>query len=927
MTTLLFEYLFIPFGQSLLYDIVKQIYDQGISQNRLQKTLHNIVRKSVNKVLKGKTKGMINAIILDIYDECDPIKDIDICRIVSKEFEDWGEENLDPNRVAAAIYNNIASEIMITPDLAEILTAKKQLELVQKFDNLQKQLGSIHTGINTLVDLSTTNKQLLQTIVAKNLEVSESIEKMDENTKHISDAYKNYFLRPLFLEKRFSDRKSATLRDVYVQNKFQILDFQQQNKDIQYTDIIDFIEQYVQNNLLANNFGTTYSFDSKHVNILFIKGHPGSGKSSLFYYLAYLKSTNPSFLPNHKLYFAKFIEIFDAVNGKLSVSNPFDDFQNILGVNLHEVKNPILILDGLDEVCVAKNFDINEYCWNLIRAAGSYKTLKIIITTRLNYINITNANNKNVFNIQLCHLDVDDLELWIKKYFLIHNSLGDELKTARDNIKFIKESTDSHLLDILAVPLLFYMIVASKIDISKIGSIGELYDCVFEELKARNYNESDSDFKQKHGVNRTIPSNLARQIAIEISKIMYDSNTLLLKLNSGSVEKAINRAYSINYSINRQDKTQIEKLFPITFFYKESIDVVEFAHKSIMEFFAAEKLYQEILSSDGNFDEYLKNNLLEPVISTEVLNFLHYFFSSRDNSTILQKYADILDQLLQSIYRKSHYPSNGVTYSFESSKVVFKLYWYFIQTVFKIPSCNIDRFLCEDVVRRYILGNLSISDSGSIPILDNQNLNYDFSSLSFGGYHFVYCNLEYANFNNTSFQACNFSYSNLNNVKLEGSAFKSFTKFLSCSMDNAIISNLRLSSARSSRNDTQGESDKITLEFEAVSFSSASFSNLDLRKVNLVSIHSMINTQFSNVKMYLHQLTQICIFDVVLKDVEVYILESDLTKDELSQYREWKRRDRIKAEKKVIESVLQRMQKIKQLSPVISDIEINLSID
>ncbi len=928
IATLLFEYLFIPFGQSLLYDIVKQIFDQGNNQSRLQKTLRSIIRKSTNKVLKGKNEELINAIVSDIYDECSMTKEVDIYNITRKEFEDWGEENLDPKQVAAAIYNNIAAEIAVDTDLARVLTAQKQLELVQKYDNLKKQLCSIDAGIKTLVDLSTSNTELLQSIVAKNLEVSESIKKMDEKAKYISEAYKSFFWRPLFLENKSADGKTATLRDVYIQNKFHILDFQQQNKGVLYTDIANFIEQYVQNNLLTHNFGTTYSFDSKHVNVLFVKGHPGSGKSSLFYYLAYLKSSKPSFLPNHDLYFAKYIEIFDAVNGKISVDNPFDDFQKVLGINLRETKNTVLILDGLDEVCVARNFNIYDYCWNLIRSTSSYKNLKIIITTRLNYINITNANNKNVFNIELRPLDIEDLELWIEKYFLIHTSLKDELKVSHQNIKFIKDTSASHFLDILAIPLLFYMIVASKIDISKIGSIGELYDCVFEELRDRSYNESDFDFQQKHGINRIIPHDLARQIAIEISKVMYDSNTLLLKLNSGNVENAISKACSTSYAISSQDKKQIEKLFPITFFYKNSsIDVVEFAHKSIMEFFAAEKLYQEFVASDGNFDEYLKNNLLDPVISTEVLSFLHYFFSSRDSSAVSKKYANILDQLKQSIDNKTAYPIKGITYSFETSKVVFKLYWYFVRTIFKIP-CNITNiFLRENLIRRHILGNLSISDSKSVPILNNRNLIYDFSSLSFEGYHFAYCNLEYACFRNASFQACNFSYSNLNNIILEGSAFESFTKFLSCSMDNAKISDLRLSSTILGRNNTLGNSEKITVEFESVSFSSASFSNLDLRKFNFLSINSMTNTQFDNVKMYLHQLKQICIYDVIFNDVEVYVLDSDLTKEELSQYRELKKNDRLRAEKIVIDSVVGRLQKAKRRSLIISEIDIKVTID
>lgn len=841
---------------------------------------------------------------------------MDIFQIVRYYFNEWNEENLDPKIITAEIYNNLNVEIMSTPDLCVLISYNMQKRLIDEFNSLQKQLGDIRMDLSNIKWRTDSSYQLLQQIVNDNLCNTKNIKNMLHNNKFIPLTYQNYFIRPLFLEQNMNDKKIATLSDVYIENKFIILDFEQQNANKKYTGIIQFIEDFIKENLRSVNYGTTYSFGSKHIKVLFIKGHPGSGKSSLFYYLAYLKSHDRSFLQNYNFYFAKLTEIFDANDGKLNIQNPIEDLQNQIKIDLRIQKNIVLVLDGLDEICVVKNFDINEYCYNLVRITHKFQNLKIIITTRLNYIKISHNDNKNVFNIQLSNLDINDLKNWITKYFNIHNTSSKEKKLAEINVAYMEKNENRQIIEILAVPLLFYMIVVSGINVSKITSIGELYDQIFGELKKRNYNKAEYDFEQKHGINSRIPEKLARQIAIEISKEMYSKNTLLLKVNSKDLRIALNRACSIEYNFDESDKKEIEKLFPITFFYKESIDAVEFAHKSIMEFFVAEKLYQILVEFTGELNEYIDKYMLNPIITNEVLTFMSYFIDNRKDSTeIIEKYSDVLSILRVDIYQKTSYSNQNLIYSFELSKIVFKIYWYFIRNIIKCKSSDINELIDEDVIRRYIISILSIRDFEVTPFLNNSIIVWNFKQLIFKNYNFFYCNLEFADFSHVNLEQCIFKYSNLEHVNFDSVVFKGYTLFMNCNMNYAKIKNLEI--------DRGIKKQKYMLELRGVSLDDTEFDNVDFRKINIKSIISMEKANIKNVKLNLEQLMMFCKFNIICENLMVYISMDDLERREVREIEKWKKENFEKNLNEYINNII--IKKIKK-NGVLEEITTNLTI-
>lgn len=875
--------LIIPFGQSLLYDLSKVIFSQITTPFYLKKSLNSAITKGVNSVLQARNKNMANGISKTIQISCENKIKPDIYGIVKREFEQWGEENLNCQIVSSQISTNILQNICACPELCDALTFPMLIELSNNFNalsnniqtsekNTQKTFSKFESTHQTTIGLISELHECVHEIKNKMNEISQTV----LNSKYIPNEYKNFFLRPLFFEHNIRDGAVATLKDVYIENDFYILDFPFHNKDKKYSGLINFIKDFINSNLLQSNYHTPFSFEPKHIRVLFIKGQPGSGKSSLFYYLAYIKSQLEHFFPNYKFYFIKLIEIYDATNGELNVKNPLEDIEKIIQVNSPFENKCVLVLDGLDEICVARNLDINEYVNNLIRIAARKSNLKIIITTRLNYINIRNSDNKNVINIQLNPLSPKDLDKWVDKYFGIHDTLLNEKDIAKRNIKYLKTHAKDNMMEVFAIPLLFYMIVTSKIDISKISSIGELYDNVFSELRERNYNEFDIDFFQKHGVNERIPNDLARQIAIEISYEMYKNNKLLLKIHSQELDDALEKAQYSNYNVSNSDKSEMERLFPITFFYKDSVDVVEFAHKSIMEFFVAEKLFQQLEVYNGNLRGFIEHFIVNPVvITTEVLNFLTYFFNNKSNSKeIRAKYIDVLEDFKIDILEKNHYLNKNVNYVFETPKIIYKIYWYFIREITRCSPTTISEFINEDVVKRYILGILSIKDSSTIPFLDDSVFVIDYSYLEFNHYNFSFCNLEHKNFSNSTFKNCSFSFSNLT-----GSKFKNLKVLGNLSFESCNFKDTEISITKMKRNGGAKQS-LFTADFIGCNFDNSIFKNTDISNMNFESISSMTGAQFIEVKMNLKQLLNFSCFSVWFDKVDVYLRLSDFNEEE-----------------------------------------------
>ena len=845
---------FSSFAATFFYELAEKGKQQINADHAYNKLLKEALRQATDFILQEdlSLQDFRNQIVDLIWESrCDHqiIENRSLVAAISILLDQAEETNLTAEELITRIISALPSKISLNPQLSLCVT----MEMLQGLRNLDKK---ILESLNVVtLELQEAKKPKLQRAYYDiNKGVFRVLSQRGNrvvNNRFLPESYKNYFVRSLFLEKNLADGKEATLLDTYIMPKFQVMDFKLGNEGRTFSDIKQFIIDFANNNLKSHNYGTKYSCPSDEINTLFIKGHPGSGKSSLFFFLAYQKSNFNDFLPERQLYFIRLVELLLVNSNKLSEDNPLGDIVKHLQINPEKLADAVIVLDGLDEICGLKDIDIDVYCRNLISSSCFYTGLKIIITTRQNYINIKNLDNKNVINISLACLSIDDLKEWARNYFNIHDKCSEQRKVTQNNLDLLKsleEDSDKSLVPIVAIPLLFYMVVAMNIDLSRISNIGELYDGVFDELIDRNYNDNAVDAIQTHPIKTKINPQLARQITREIAFMMYKRNTLLLKVSDKelrtALEEAIDEFQKDHMILESSEKSQIEKLFAITFFYKQAEDIVEFAHKSIMEYFTAEKLFTSLQKCGTSAVDFIFKEFIDQPISIEVANFLRDAFARK------QLPEGVYEQLRLQVSR--YYLSITIdgdlrniscdkgVFSFDYGKYVQRVFWFFVRDVFKdIETVNL--YLSNDNAKtllRNLIVTKSSSDSGFLDLCANP---INLSRCILKEFDFSFCKISCMDFDGSDLLTVNFSHSSLDKCN-----------FTECYFSNVVFSN---SSVRNSLISCQRSNS--TLDFTNAVIEDVKFLNMDFTKI-LFEYTRFISVIFENPYLNLAQLTDFC---------------------------------------------------------------------
>jgi len=719
------ENVIMPTSLAIIESVVKNVYKQKTEYLTEKKEIKSVIEKAVNEALPQNVNINIKSQLVDaIFNELPSYSIAIVSQACKRIISAWPEveQSIKPNEIAINVSNNLAQYFFEKPDL-RVLIAINDNKLMQKcIDENKLRLITIEKKLD---DLPETIESAMKSWRA--------IKQMSRNSLLIVDEYQNYFSKELFLERNQPDNKVAYLKDVYIENDFIPLDLYQTEIDV---SLIGFISEFVNDNVLRKYYKTRYSTDTGILKLLIVKGQPGSGKSSLFYALAHLKTHDVNFMPGINFYFIKLIELYPSADSKPS-AYPITDILKSLGLSLPKDKC-VFVLDGLDEICALTGFDSDFYCKNLAIEACRHKNVKVILTTRLNYVNVPHYANKNVFNIQLKPLSESGLRRWVDAYFNIHTELVEEKRLAIRNIDYIQHYRDDkadNIKEIVAIPLLFYMIVVTSINIQSLESVGQLYDMVFSELKSRHYNDNNASYIQNHAANDLLRNELPRRVAISIAAIMYKYNEPLIEIKSIDLEKSI-KILQNEYRLSRKEKENLEKLFPITFYYKKRDDVVEFAHRSIMEFFAAEHLYMHFCSCEMSLLDYVINYMTEPVVWGEVASFFAYFWNTRKVDKLVEHYAKTVDADIRRITSPDEsLIVRGAAYSYESNYLIFKIYWFLAHDILGLTD-QLNSIMGQEYYNTYLSNILSVKSTEVSTFFDQTIHPWNFSEVKLYQFNF-----------------------------------------------------------------------------------------------------------------------------------------------------------------------------------------------
>ncbi len=319
--------------------------------------------------------------------------------------------------------------------------------------------------------------------------------------------------------------------------------------------------------------------------IFLLYGQPGGGKSSL---TSRILSEN---------YFGENCHAA-RLNEHLDAMNHIDPWQSVKDCFKCQddscYEGTVLILDGFDEVCVLKKeFQGHDFINNLKNAVPD--SVKILITSREYKGYFDEVYADNALLIGTVKWTDGKLREWCNNYSSVHKCRTDWCNEFPAKFDALSEP----LKDALGTPIILYICCVRDIDISKHDSIAGIYEEAFKDICLREYNKrGDTTHANEH--------RLYWQYTKEIAFQMFLNNTLStaqaddpVEAEKTLVQKAQEKTYEIcketipDLPKSQELNLQLKRCFGVFPFIAPKATGIEFAHKTVGEYFTAVKLYED----------------------------------------------------------------------------------------------------------------------------------------------------------------------------------------------------------------------------------------------------------------------------------------------------------------------------------------------
>lgn len=466
-------------------------------------------------------------------------------------------------------------------------------------------------------------------------------EKIKNQLNHYVEI-KSLFTANLQMEVKES---KETLRDLYIEPYFEVY---KNNLISEYSseayvnkDFITISKKTTIHSFLNNFFlnGVKYSTDFRdNYNMIFVLGQPGQGKTSFCYKLIYDILNSSTGLPSVPLFFIKIRDL----HSKDFINDTFTTINNAISQNI-DFNNDrcILILDGLDEAFMSGGLtdnDLKILYERLNKTSRQNKNLKIVLTSRLNYLNINDPSIDGSLVVKLNVLDNTQIKSYINKF---SNFYPENVLVKKIN-KILKDESYKHIKELFEQPVLMYFIALSNINIEKNDSKALVYNKIFDSLAKRSWDKNGqlNHIKQELKDNHYKYSKLLRQYIRNIAFEIFQSANLhisIKKLNElDSTKLFISKCFNDSIENNSENIKEISKYLLISFYFQKSNKTqeddtaIEFFHNSLWEFLTAEYLWEEnkriLLNTDYdgelvsvNMEEYF--NLLNTLSGNKEVSY------------------------------------------------------------------------------------------------------------------------------------------------------------------------------------------------------------------------------------------------------------------------------------------------------------------
>lgn len=588
------------------------------------------------------------------------------------------------------------------------------------------------------------------------------VELQNDKFAHLIEKYnqfKKYYITPL------QANSEETLQDLYVEPYFTVYKNNLNEVDneskhffsISNETVHDFFEYYFL-------FGNKNDKLKENYDMVFVLGQPGQGKTSFCYKLIYDYLQEFDDLPPIPIIFEKIRDLI----ARDFVNNPLEEIGSRYHFLDFSKDEFILVLDGLDEAYMSggvTDSDLKNLYDRLKKRPN--KKIKIILTSRLNYLNINDSCLDNTLVLHLNELSDEQIIKYCDNFKMFHpnNSL---IKNIED---IISDDKYCHIKELLRQAVLMYFIAISNINIDEGDSKSKIYDKIFDSLAQRSWDSNgqldyiNPKLKSNPSLYKIYLREFIRNIAFEI----FQSPKLFITVNRlidlDATKLFIQRCFTVDLDSNERLK-EISKYLLISFYFQQSTKdnsetALEFFHNSLWEYLTAEYFWEEnkriLLRQDqygdfqyvtkGEYFTFLDRSIGDKTITDSVLYNLIQIIDNdeRDiksniyNQSIKLFYSLSLDDFLLKYDR-----GKCLLTASEKTKEIFKLFWVFIHHSNKYINNKIEVknqlvgyiFLDTNLAYNHDLSNVEIEDSTeNLRFIVESTLKNLFFHLSIGIFH------------------------------------------------------------------------------------------------------------------------------------------------------------------------------------------------
>lgn len=432
---------------------------------------------------------------------------------------------------------------------------------------------------------------------------------------------------------------------------------------------------------------------------------------------------------------------------------PLHYLQERLGIPREIMDDSVIVLDGLDELCLllSAGDSINEFFRKLIEDVYTYDSCRLIVTSRFNYISPYAYEGANVV-VELEPFDHGRCMSMVRKWCDVRKP-----PKRSDLLGRYEALLDSGKYDFVGIPLMLYTTLSLGIDVSDAASAGDLFDSILEEMSSRSYGTGEAQaFSTAFD-----PRRIARAFAVEMRRRSDKC------LDSTAAAIVLNRLDMSGFTSDEVEA--IRNGFALSFFCIDGGDVgrgefaPEFVHRSFVDFLSAEEMYVNFAKAlDGEGDESDRAHdwwrstdemLGGAEVGNEVAAFFEYQVQKHDLgaervSRVLMEWLGRYYLPFGMIYRSGRETGEN---SIAKSRNMFLSYWKLAKAVGGDASLllHLGPEMRTDFVN---LMNVATPHTSAFVDFGHE----DFCGLSLYGLNVIEGSFEYSDFSMSRFTSCTF---------------------------------------------------------------------------------------------------------------------------------------------------------------------------